>query len=995
MATRQPPAAGSQQQNAPRQQPRPNNRQSARQQQRHHHQGVLWKRRDVFKNKWRPRWFVLQPEEAVLTYYLLSKNDGAAAASTISTPLRRSSNSNIGAITTTTASSSPTNTGGPPAPTQEEATNANTIITNAANNNTIVNNNVNHSTHSNVSELTTDLRSIVSENPVDYEVVPRGAIYLPGCRVGANDALSVPSQGLYVLTIVPPGASSSSNNNNNNNNKDNTHCHLAARTGEARAVWVEKLRRAAFVPAPRVASTQTMTNNNNSNNTNIGNTENNRDTNNANDDLNEAADDTSWKSISPQQTLFDNVPETLAARIEQTLENHLEHCDDDYDDDDYNDPNPTTISTHPRNHHHWKPIFEHRQEGNTRNNNNNNNNNSDTAGIITASSAYQRQDLQGRTLLKSTAIIPHHPKQVLSLLLDSQRRPDFEANVAHSERLQILNSHTFLDYYAYKAVWPTSPRDFAVVVHWQALQRRRRRRQDGATNSHNNNNNNNKDEALVTLAFSCSEAEELKDPSSTVPHVRAKLHASFYLLRLIPPNISTTSSTPRCHLTRILSLDLGGALPRNLQQAVLMQQAGLPGVLSRHLQQAEPTPAPNLSTHEGLMSNDTVLQDVLHPILQQENDDTLSSSRRRLDFDNNANESGPGTTMSKVENPFGAPGSNGGPHTELSLPSTAAILLLPVLVHHLFSTWGLPLLLQLSERVGYVVHPAIIFCITAFLAVRYVVVGSLGSEMQQQQRMAEHMVDGPTTCTLSVDLKKVQRYIGAKRERGKDGSTSNGSAAVASNEADISVLHVVATALTKAMQKHATCWNYRRVTLPLLFVDDYYRYPSPKLTMSVSASGRLLTLEDFQFNNVQAVANALSAAEKRLKMDDAQTVGLISSLCRSLSMLFGFPTGQPRHGRCLIVLTKVASNADNQLSSSSDVSGVEIAQCQLPDDLDVLVVVGGIRLHRSTPTKTLPPKPILSLSLTINTASVLDVAKCNAFAEDLQKFIQFPELCDD
>ena len=31
-------------------------------------QGVLWKRRDVFRNRWRPRWFVLHPEQGILTY---------------------------------------------------------------------------------------------------------------------------------------------------------------------------------------------------------------------------------------------------------------------------------------------------------------------------------------------------------------------------------------------------------------------------------------------------------------------------------------------------------------------------------------------------------------------------------------------------------------------------------------------------------------------------------------------------------------------------------------------------------------------------------------------------------------------------------------------------------------------------------------------------------------------------------------------------------------
>jgi hypothetical protein len=52
--------------------------------------------------------------------------------------------------------------------------------------------------------------------------------------------------------------------------------------------------------------------------------------------------------------------------------------------------------------------------------------------------------------MKSTATIPHHPKQLLNLLVDSQRRPNFEPSVAVSERLELLNTFTFLDYYAYK-----------------------------------------------------------------------------------------------------------------------------------------------------------------------------------------------------------------------------------------------------------------------------------------------------------------------------------------------------------------------------------------------------------------------------------------------------------------------------------------------------------------------------------------------------------------
>ena len=48
-------------------------------------QGVLWKRRDVFKSRWRPRWFVLHPEQHILTYYLLTEPEGSFSETTTPT----------------------------------------------------------------------------------------------------------------------------------------------------------------------------------------------------------------------------------------------------------------------------------------------------------------------------------------------------------------------------------------------------------------------------------------------------------------------------------------------------------------------------------------------------------------------------------------------------------------------------------------------------------------------------------------------------------------------------------------------------------------------------------------------------------------------------------------------------------------------------------------------------------------------------------------------
>ena len=921
------------------------------------HQGVLWKRRDVFKNKWRPRLFVLQPEEAVLTYYLLSRTD-AASSSVISTPMRRTNaaNSSVastarGSITTprrrTTTTTTTTNN-------NNNNSNQNTNITTppvttipAATAN-LTNNasNVNLSVHSAMSEITTDILSTVSQNDIDYDVVPRGSIYLVGCQVSINDALSIPSEGLFAFTIAPPA-----------NMKENL-CHLSARTEEARATWVDVLQQVTGVGnilssegmihssipatiseigrgegAAAAAAAAAAAGDDNRNVSNRSST----------------TSSTSWKAQSSQETLFDNVPSDLAERIEQNLQSHLELCDD--------------IAPS----RHWAPIAQDRRDG---------------------VSAYVREDLHGRTMLKSTALIPHHPKQVMNLLLDSRRRPLLEANVAHSERLEVLNKFCFLDYYSYKAVWPTSPRDFAVVVHWQALQRKLGPT-DADSYNHNHNESDNQplegrcEEALVVLAFSCPEADELKEPAPS--HVRAKLHASFYLLRLIPSSTGS-NPTPHCHLTRILSYDLGGSLPFNLANTVLMQQAGIPGILSKHLLRVEPTPERRLCSNDGPLSNERLIQDVLEPILE---DSTATATPRRLNFDDSSQlDQVPGdepssTTMDAASQ---LALSTVQATEEPALAFTAIVLLAPVFLHHVLTISSLHLL---SETFGsWVLHPAIFFLVGAFMAVRYIVTCSLGCTSDKRLYVPQQMIStGATVCSNSADLKGMMRFIGNKREDAKEQVEAASGSAPIDRQAEISVVHVVATALVKAMRNNSSCWNYHRVNLPALFFDGFYRYPSSKLNLSVALkTGRILTLSDMPQNtSIQSVANALSMAMK--ETHDAAGKKWFHVISNN------FSRSEPRCGHCFIVLTKTDSHADNQTSSSADAPGIQITQCHLPDGLDVLVTVGGIRIQkRSSGSRS--PRPVLSLSLAVNTVSVLDVSKVNALAEDLQKFIQFPELCD-
>lgn len=822
-------------------------------------QGVLWKRRDVFKNKWRPRWFDLQPQEAVLTYFLLSKTD-SAARTTISTPLRRSNNAadNQSNVCSTA----------PPAVPQLSIP----------------------AFHSGISDLMNENTNI-PDSQMNYDVVPRGTIYLAGCTVTINDKLSLPRDGLFAFTIVPP-------------NKAETECHLAARSEAARAAWVENLSSACNISTGDQGNSGLAVQ--------IG--------------EERSCNARAWKSLDPPDKIFHNVPDQLAAKLGQSLESYLELSEDVAAALD------------------WTPIFQ------------------DRNGV----SSFQRQDLHSRTFLKSTAIIPHHPKQLLNLLLDMERRQEYEPSTAISERLDVLSNHVFLDYYAFKAVWPTSPRDFAVVIHWQALQRQLA---DGTT-----------EEALVILAFSCLEAENLRKPS--MPHIRATLHASFYLLRLVPPPANNDKAIAKCRMTRILSYDLGGSLPRNLTTTVLMQQACVPAILSKHLAQVEPSPDQRLCSHGvGLLNNENVIADVVEMIIQRSQPALASGACRNLNLDQSA----PDINAAKagIE-------SHREPEErkEWSAQATAASLLMPLLLHRLASTASF-LIVSEGEEFWFM-HPSSIFLFFAFVTARLLLLPFFFGEELSDSARVQRYEEGTTAFRFNVELQGVLRFIRIALEEKREPGASKAKQA----SAEVSIVHIVAIALARVMQNNSDCWNCRRVSIPFLFKDGLFRYPSSQLDVSLSfASGRLVCLNNFAFGDVQTVADAMLGSEQHQSAADTLTVeGILSSFCHLMDC-------GHRHGQCLIILTETDPEDACARSKINDAGGVQITTLKMPNGVDVAVTIVGVGLQRSSisvgsPPRAFSPKPTLSLLLTINTSSVLDTARIVHFAEDLQKLIRFPELCE-
>ncbi len=314
-------------------------------------QGVLWKRRDVFRNRWRPRWFVLHPQQGILTYYLLNGNPQPP--------------SNI----TTADVGSPVN--------RRRAD------------------------------------SDISMDTIDYDVVPRGSIFLgnPLCTVDANETLTRVEERLYALTIA--------------DRETGTYCHLACRSSTARDRWLEKIQEAIAIHQTTSSQGSVI---------------------NSDDDAVERAMPTASDTMPPEQVPNENdyissiekwstvttpdltrdVHPSIIAKIESLLETNLPYAmETDHPDFRFScETEGVKIAKHKS-----LPLIR---------------------------SFYSAKD--------------HHPANYLGLAWDFSQMSELQPNVRTQESLRSLNKHTSFVYTAFHPIWPSTPRDFAFVAHWRLLQ---------------------------------------------------------------------------------------------------------------------------------------------------------------------------------------------------------------------------------------------------------------------------------------------------------------------------------------------------------------------------------------------------------------------------------------------------------------------------------------------------------------------------------------------
>jgi len=879
-------------------------------------QGVLWKRRDIFTNRWRPRWFVLHPSQGLMTYYLLDEtvSQRLAAAESASSAILQA---------TTTLQQQPTTTS--------------------------------DASSSSVPRRRTSswdsLGGVVSENAVDYDVVPRGTIYLVGCTVTVNETLSKPNQQqLFALTIRPPSLS------------DAPHVHLAARSATVRDAWVQRLQQVCRqCPDVNVTATTTMTTleenvpDNAPPETIITTTT----------TTNEAAAAATTTTVAEETTdadggqsgnvvvisnsrpqwtrlgsasrrLYDNVPPVLAQRIQTVIDETLPILSLADDEEPLNLSSP------------WKEVF--RQEG---------------GGDVIARWYWRKTGTttnsndQGDTppMLYATAVLEQQsPYSVFDVLVDPDQQTELDASVNEAARLHVLNPHTFYEYCSYRAAWPTSPRELVTVLHWQVVVQKKQTSDD---------KEEEEERAILIVSFSCPEADQVRGPPAE-GHVRAKLHVCMTLLQ--PKLSSSSSSSVSCLVKRVLSVDMGGfQVGFPWTNIMLTQRASFLVRLADYLQQQDERqdrPLPTTTTRSAMV-DDEICQKI---ILRQGTYDNQRDAHRRSpgrqrteSREDTDNDDGESLVIDDTKYRNGKKRLSASPKAP-SVVTQAILLFVPVAVAKFVVLLELP-------------YPSLWFFLCVFVMIRRIVLLHLGDYIplngpdHQNTEQSRRQLTGPVTCRFQVDLKGVLRFITNKKEEREELKTGT---------AEVSVVHIVACAVARALRDEPQL-NKRRFSIPWLFIDVLCLNSHPDDGVSVTISeneGEPITLKSVDKSGVQTVADQLAQLTKVKEQ-------------------------QQELGQCLVMAT---TNYD-QIDMETDTAPID-------PSVRVVAVIGGVRLeHNPHPARRashgLPPnhnrslRPVLALSLTMGGPAgcpgmgSVDFVTCRRFAEEVQKLLQFPEMCDN
>jgi hypothetical protein len=378
-----------------------------------------------------------------------------------------------------------------------------------------------------------------------------------------------------------------------------------------------------------------------------------------------------------------------------------------------------------------------------------------------------------------------------------------------------------LDYCAFYPVWPTTAREFCIACHWEVLQRQRKRRRPSTSSAGaaapNNDVEIRTEKAIVVYAFSCPEADAMKP--LVEDHVRGKLRLSIVLLR---PH-STADGAHGCHMTRILTFDLGGNISQRLTNIVVTQQARIPSVINEYLNRIDARPSATDPEAASEISTQRLVKDLIHRSLIRlpKKSGDLQRKLTCLPKDGASTDQAPATSTSLSSRRWEPP----------TVLTQALILLFPVLLCRAFM-WC-----QASM-------PLSLFVLVAFSAVRRVTMSRLGRIFPSASVQRSEI--GVVTCQLKVDISETLRFMNTVNvERAELQRNGSGK--------EISVLHVVISAVGHALATEPILCA-KRVKIPALLIDEYVDTATDSVVVSVLEGTRLITLDEV--NHVSVVVGA-------------------------------------------------------------------------------------------------------------------------------------------
>jgi hypothetical protein len=923
-------------------------------------QGILWKRRDVFKNRWLPRYFILSPSKAALNYFLLPKSlrshEQLAARTQAVGSFDALSNNKCGNEQQQTlangcekqmavkesdiASNASYGSTTVPGVSLDNLAKASenmfdnfirkpikTVLDDAKKPlNLLPHSHAKQQCNSN-SETPSSSRprssswdgsitannkqsdhilpddSITDPSVIDYSnICPRGTILLTNCIVYANDELSRPEEDMFVFTIQSPNVAHFTNPANVVNAALHSkqpnlttgtftrECHLAARTVEIRNEWVQHLQQVCI----RTSATGVVSHQYDGNSPlPAGSVDETPASSSEWEPLLESdgygtfsspgVDPYCWHSIDSPDSIYKNVPEPLASQIQTRLHRHLQSFFGADDDDDSDDAAMTVNGESSRllgRITGWIPLH---------------------SDVHRKSSAYQRVMADGGIIIRSHCIFPRHsPQTVLRVLLDTKRRQNFENNIRTAERLHVYNAHNFLDYVAYHPVWPTTARDFAAVLHWEVVQRHRKMKDPTRNHTH--------DRGIVVYGFSCNEANSVKPPLPD--HVRGYLRLTMTLLR---PNLNAEGKG--CHMTRIISFDLGGSISQGLTNIVVSQQSRVPAVINQYMDRSKELSNPH---EEEPLSNTTLAADVSRHLSL-----TLSKICRDPGKSNRTNELETSDTNSRKMNcSLPAEKRINQPHLPPNIFLVALVLLLPVLIHRLFVTW------QKAT-------PSLLFLFLAFSSIRIVVLLSLRRHVLKNAILPDIDV---ITCQVKVDLAGILRFIDhvnteIKRRNGE------------SMEATIAF--AVASAVCFSLAQNPLM-RLQKVSIPLLMIEEIILPESHPVNVLILEGHEIVSFEGVRQWSAADVASSLTRAKRGI---DA--------------------TARNVDGALVIALTDVVE-----------------ASCYAKDEA-VTVFIGGVNHEIISGGTSTPSMLSVNISIRILCPSTLELIP--SFIQDFHKRLQCTE----